>query len=513
MRHTNPHVGATHGSGNTEERSAFVTPQGIKLSSAGDTDIAHLAQNYNEAHLIRLGVGVSGATGSSGFTSDGVRYEEYLTANRQRSVNLRGKLYRTRLNFDASDGLNIQTNLRELKNIAVLGPAHSSALGQGATYDLRNRATNKGIAVHGSERGAGYGSTVLTNVSVSGFEYGVDLENAGLSADNLFCSSNQVGMRSSQNTHADINHGVFTGNIDGIQLHHGGQVALERSISAANERHGARVTGSLTAKASSFCLNGDRGVDVERGSFHVISPSGITGPGDDIAGATQYGGTTSDHLYVTEVQRFDKSSRDGAFIFHNYGVGVHGSQADIVLNSAVVSYNGKGVTGANLKAKNGSRVKTEFSNFWASGVTLHSTRASEQSSVYIQSSIGEFTSSQAGESHVGIVGVDGSKIVANTCIANGNTFDQFFVAGNSLLRWDGSTAEYKIKTTNGNHVGVRVDTNSTAVLEGGGISGAGVGISAGNHSHVFETATDVEVNDSEESSNNSGSTTTSIGVT
>ena len=102
----------------------------------GDTDIAHLAQNYNEAHLIRLGVGVSGATGSSGLTSDGVRYEEYLTANRQRSVILRGKLYRTRLNFDTTDGLNIQTNLRELKNIAVLGPAHSSALGQGATYDL-----------------------------------------------------------------------------------------------------------------------------------------------------------------------------------------------------------------------------------------------------------------------------------------------------------------------------------------------------------------------------------------
>ena len=66
-----------------------------------------------------------------------------------------------------------------------------------------------------------------------------------------------------------------------------------------------------------------------------------------------------------------------------------------------------------------------------------------------------------------------------------------------FARWTGSTAEYKIKTTNGNHVGVRVDTNSVGVLEGGGISGAGVGISAGNHSHVFETATNVESNDSD----------------
>ena len=485
VRHTNPYIGFTASS---EPRNAFVNPAGIRLTSTGDLEYHSMAQNYNEEHLLRYSAGALGVTGSSGFTSDGHNYEEYLTANRQRSVNLRAKLYRTRLNFDTTDGLNIQTNLRELKNIAILGPAHNSTLGSGITYDLRNRATNKGIAVRGSERGAGYGSTMFTNVAVSGFEYGVDLENAGLSADNLYCSSNQVGLRSNQNTFADINHGVFTGNIDGIQTQNGGSVLLERSFSAANERHGARVRGDLVAKASSFCLNGNRGVDIERGSFHVISPTGITGPGDDIAGATQYGGVTSDHLYVTEVERFDKSNRDGAFIFHNFGEGVYGSQADIVLNSAVVSYNGKGNTYANLRVRNGSRVKTEFSNFWASGVTLHNTRSSEQSSVYIQSSDAEIVSSQAGESHVGIVGVDGSRVTVTNSIANGNTFDQYFVRTDTSLRWDGSTAAH-VANTNAVHVGVRLDGNSTGLLVNGGISGGNIGIKAENHSAVLQSLT------------------------
>tara|TARA_R100000458_G_scaffold54458_2_gene57587 strand:+ start:61 stop:2310 length:2250 start_codon:yes stop_codon:yes gene_type:complete len=491
VRHTNPHAGFTQ---STEPRNAFVTPQGIKLTSTGDLAYAELAQNYNEHHLLRYSAGTNGITGSSGFTSDGATQEEYLSANRQKAVNLRAKLYKTRLNFDSSDGLNIETNLRELKNVAILGPAHaySASLGRGATYDLKNLATNRGISIRGSERGSGYGSTMFTNVAVSGFEYGVDIENAGLSADNLYCSSNQVGLRSNQNTFADINHGVFTGNIDGIQSQNGGSVLLERSFSAANERHGARVRGDLVAKASSFCLNGERGVDIERGSFHVVSPSGITGPGEDIMGATQYGGTTSDLSYVTEVERFDKSKRDGAFIFHNYGEGIYGSQADIILNSAVVSYNGKGTTGTNLEARDGSRVKSEFSNFWAPGVTLNLARGNEQSSVYVSGSDGSFTRSQAGQGMNGFAVVRGSRVSVDECFSAGNTYDAYHIVDGSFLRWSGSTAfgsGVAQAGSNGNNTGIRVETASVGVFEGGGISGASQGVSAGHRSNVIESLT------------------------
>ena len=78
-------------------------------------------------------------------------------------------------------------------------------------------------------------------------------------------------------------------------------------------------------------------MDIDNGKFFVLSPSAS----DIAAGATQYGGTTSDHLYASRFE-FDKSKRDGALIFHNFGEGVYGSQADIILNSSV-SYNGKGV--------------------------------------------------------------------------------------------------------------------------------------------------------------------------
>ena len=498
VRHTNPYIGFT---ASAEARHAFITPQGIKLTTTGDDYNGNppvTIQAYNEHHLLRYNAGTNGLTGSSGFTSDGATGEEYFTASRKKSVNLRGKLYKTRLNFDGSDGIQIETNLRELKNVAVLGPAHSSALGYGATFDLRGLASNRGISVRGSERGSSYGGTVLTNVAVSGFEYGVDLENAGLSADNLYCSSNQVGLRSNQNTYADINHGVFTGNIDGIQSQNGGSISLERSISAANERHGARVVGSLTAKTSSFCVNGNRGVDIEQGSFHVISHTGLTGPGDDVAGATQYGGTTSDLLYVTEVERFDKSSRDGAFIFHNFGEGIYGSQADIVLNSAVVSYNGKGITYANLEARNGSRVKSEFSNFWAPGVTMNNARSNEQSSVYINGSDGEFADSQAGEGLNGFSVVRGSRVSVDRCFSAGNTYDAYHIADGSFIRWAGSTAYgsgSRTATTSGDVTfgghctGIRLETASVGVFELGGVSGARIGVSAGHRSNVIETLT------------------------
>ena len=381
--------------------------------------------------------------------------------------------------------MNIETNLRELKNVAILGPAHSSTYGSGATYDLAGNATHRGICVKGSEMGAGQGSTKFTNVAVSGFEYGVDLENAGLSASSLYCSSNQVGLRSNQNTYADISHGVFTGNRDGIQAQNGGKVFLERSFSAANARHGARVNGSsLTAKASSFCVNGNRGVDVEDGDFHVVSPSGLAGPGDDIRGATQYGGTTSDFLYLHETSRFDKSKRDGAFIFHNFGEGIYGTRSNIVLNSAVVSYNGKGATYANLEAKNGSVVNSQFSNFWAPGSTLHATRSNKPSPVFITNSNAEFVSSQAGEGMHGFVGTRGSSVVAENSVAIGNTFDQVHITDASLFRCEGMSMAGFSSAVN---TGIRVETASTAIVEASGISGCRVGVSGGNRSIIIET--------------------------
>ena len=476
VRHTNPHVGFTASS---ELRNAFITPQGIKLSTLGDTAIGTLAQNYNESHILRYSSGQNGFTGSAGITSDGKAYELYTTANKQRSVNLQAKLYRTRLNFDTTDGLVIDENLGQLKNIAILGPAHSSSLGSGATYDL-NLSTKTGIKMKGNQGGGIF----LNDVAISGFQFGVDLENVGgVSADGLFCSANETAVRSQEKTSFDMQNSIFTGNKDGVLSQGGGNIFLGRCISAANQRHGAKVEreGSLVIQNSSLCLNGERGVDIDNGKFFVLSPSAS----DIAAGATQYGGTTSDHLYVNEVQRFDKSKRDGALIFHNFGEGVYGSQADVILNSAIVSYNGKGNTYANIEVRNGSRVKSEFSNFWGPGATLHGARANEQSSVYIHSSNGEFVSSQAGQGMNGFGAVAGSKLVATDCIANANTHDAFHIVGNSTLQWSGSTAEGEKQA---DQVGVRFETGSVGVLALGGISGCSrAGISAGNRSHVFET--------------------------
>ena len=166
---------------------------------------------------------------------------------------------------------------------------------------------------------------------------GVDLENVGgVSADGLFCSANETGVRSQEKTSFDMQNSIFTGNKDGVLSQGGGNIFLGRCISAANQRHGAKVEreGSLVIQNSSLCLNGERGVDIDNGKFFVQSPSAS----DIAAGATQYGGTTTDFLYTTEgVERFDRSKRDGALIFHNYGEGVYGSQADIILNSAISS--------------------------------------------------------------------------------------------------------------------------------------------------------------------------------
>ena len=270
--------------------------------------------------------------------------------------------------------------------------------------------------------------------------------------------------------------------------------------------------GSLVVQNSSLCINGERGVDIDNGKFFVLSPSAA----NIAAGATQYGGTTTDFLYTTEgVERFDRSKRDGALIFHNYGEGVYGSQADIILNSAIVSYNGKGITYANLSARNGSRVKSEFSNFWAPGANLSIARSSEQSSVYMHSSNGEFVSSQAGEGINGFSGVRGSSIVATNSISVSNTMDAFFVADGSVLRWTGSTADAGLKAADdeATQVGVRAETSSVAVLEGGGLSGCAVGFSAGNHAHIFETVVSQVAVVSESSTSNNGTVTAnSIGI-
>ena len=508
VRHTNPYNGFT---ASTNLRTAFITPQGIKLSTLGDgaDSIGTLAQNYNESHLLRYGSGFDGSTGSSGLTSDGKEYEEYTSSAKQRSVNLQAKLYRTRLNFDTTDGLVIDENLGQLKNIAILGPAHSSSLGYGATFDL-NLSTKTGIKMKGKQGGGIF----LNDVAVSGFQFGVDLENVGgVSADGLFCSANETGIRSQEKTSFDLQNSIFTGNKDGVLAQGGGNVFLGRCISAANERHGAKVEreGSLVVQNSSLCLNGERGVDIDNGKFFVQSPSASS----IAAGATQYGGITTDFLYVTEVERFDRSKRDGALIFHNYGEGVYGSQADIILNSAIVSYNGKGITYANLSARNGSRVKSEFSNFWAPGANLNIARSSEQSSVYVHSSNGEFVSSQAGEGINGFSGVRGSSIVATNSISVSNTMDAFFVADKSVLRWTGSTADAGLKTADdeATQVGVRAETNSVAVLEGGGLSGCAVGFSAGNHAHIFETVVSQVAVVSESSTSTDGTVTAnSIGV-
>ena len=509
VRHTNPYNGFT---ASTNLRTAFITPQGIKLSSLGDASgsIGTLAQNYNENHLIRYDAGQDGSTGSSGLTSDGKGYEDYTTANKQRSVNLQAKLYRTRLNFDTTDGLVIDENLGQLKNIAILGPAHSSALGYGATFDL-NLSENTGIKMKGKQGGGIF----INDVAISGFQFGVDLENVGgVSADGLFCSANETGVRSQEKTSFDIQNSIFTGNKDGVLAQGGGNIFLGRCISAANERHGAKVEreGSLVVQNSSLCINGERGVDIDNGKFFVLSPSAA----NIAAGATQYGGTTTDFLYTTEgVERFDRSKRDGALIFHNYGEGVYGSQADIILNSAIVSYNGKGITYANLSARNGSRVKSEFSNFWAPGANLSIARSSEQSSVYMHSSNGEFVSSQAGEGINGFSGVRGSSIVATNSISVSNTMDAFFVADGSVLRWTGSTADAGLKAADdeATQVGVRAETSSVAVLEGGGLSGCAVGFSAGNHAHIFETVVSQVAVVSESSTSNNGTVTAnSIGI-
>ena len=93
--------------------------------------------------------------------------------------------------------------------------------------------------------------------------------------------------------------------------------------------------------------------------------------------------------------------------------------------------------------------------------------------------------------------------------------DAFFVADGSVLRWTGSTADAGLKAADdeATQVGVRAETNSVAVLEGGGLSGCAVGFSAGNHAHIFETVVSQVAVASESSTSNDGTVTAnSIGV-
>jgi hypothetical protein len=91
----------------------------------------------------------------------------------------------------------------------------------------------------------------------------------------------------------------------------------------------------------------------------------------------------------------------------------------------------------------------------------------------------------------GFAVVRGSRVSVDRCFAVGNTYDAYHIVDGSFLRWSGSTAYGSGITgmagSNSSNTGVRVETASVAILDGGGISGASMGVCGGHRSNIVET--------------------------
>ena len=92
----------------------------------------------------------------------------------------------------------------------------------------------------------------------------------------------------------------------------------------------------------------------------------------------------------------------------------------------------------------------------------------------------------------GFAVVRGSRVSVDKCFSAGNTYDAYHIVDGSFLRWSGSTAfgsGVAQAGSNGNNTGIRLETASVGVFEGGGISGASQGVSSGHRSNVIESLT------------------------
>jgi len=403
----------------TDDRDAFVTPQGIALSASGIFNSnGSLINTYSSPILGNISSGTPGLTGAANVEYGGVSKESFTTAFDKRHVNLSANVVKTRLNFDSTDGLKILSSIGRIEDIILCGPAHAGA--NGGTYAPESN-TKTGIYIGPNV------NCVLKNVGVSGFDKGIHIDHGSLTADQVFASGNNYNVYC-DNGRSYLNESIVTGSGNSsIYATNNSSLVLKNTIVTANKSNGIELDNGSVAEMN-YCnvsLNGGNA---------VVSNESIV----DLTGTTAAYGVTSDaslgiYSFGTNGYngRFFVQSRDGNWLFHNKLAGVRLDQnSTLNLSGSVVSYNGEsGVFSI------GSQINAFRSNVWANGGSFDAaiTGITQSSITSIYDGTVRLEDTSVGNSVRGIY-LNGSYMSDSAGQIVGNTNEGLYAEMKSLVR-------------------------------------------------------------------------------
>ena len=348
VRHDNPWEDTKS---STDDRSAFVTPQGIVLSASGIFNTnGSLINTYSGPILGNISSGTLGLTGAANTEFGGVSSETFFTASDKRHVNLSANVLKTRLNFDTTDGLKILSSIGRIEDIVLCGPAHAGA--NGGTYAPESN-TKTGIYI------GPQANCVLSNVGVSGFDRGIHIDHGSLTAEHVFASANNYNLYC-DNGKMHLAESISTGSGNSsIYATNNSSVTLKNTIIAANKSNGIELDNGSVAEMN-YCnvsLNGSNGILSNSSIVELTVTTSAYGVTSDASLGIYSFGTTGYN------GRFFVQSRDGNWLFHNKQAGIRLDQnSTLNLSGSVVSYNGEsGILSI------GSQINAYRSNVWANG--------------------------------------------------------------------------------------------------------------------------------------------------
>jgi hypothetical protein len=416
VRHDNPWEDTRT---STDDRSAFVTPQGIVLSASGIFNTnGSLINTYSSPILGNISSGTLGLTGAADTEFGGVSGETFFTSIDRRHVNLSANVLKTRLNFDSTDGLKILSSIGRIEDIVLCGPAHAGSAG--GTYAPESN-TKTGIYI------APNVNCVLKNVGISGFDKGIYIDHGSMTADQVFASGNNYNVFCDSGR-AYLNESIVTGSGNSsIYGTNNSSLVVKNTIIAANKSNGVELHNGSVAEMN-YCnvsLNGTNGI-LSNGS--IVELSGTT---------SAYGATSDASLGIYSFGtngyngRFFVQSRDGNWLFHNKQAGIRLDQnSTLNLSGSVVSYNGEsGVLSI------GSQINAFRSNVWANGGSLGAaiTGITQSSIASVYDGTVRLENTSVGNSVRGIY-LNGSYMSDSAGQIVGNTNEGLYAEMKSLVR-------------------------------------------------------------------------------
>ncbi len=364
---------------------AFVTPQGIQYSTSSPatpgTPISNYAGHSKKASntFVTASSAPGGFTGSlpflggNGMTACGNIYEKLMTtAAAQRHTNIGTvQVYRTRLNFDNSNGINVKNGgkLGKLSNVVLCGRGHRL---DGGTYEFTDGVTGNGISVSDNAM------CVLENVSICGFQNGLYVDQSMVYGTGVVSSANYYGLYSENQGSISADYCMFTGNSYGVYAK-ASNIDSNYNLFSANWQDGFNIKDTSKAKLnrSISAFNGGYGYSVKDNSNLDMMGSATVYQAKTGTNTTATDGTTSDFndaagVLGTEstrfLSRFGKSRRDGCISFRNADAGIYvANNSGVHANSNRISFNRNG----GVKMYNGGFLNSHFGNYFENGATFN----------------------------------------------------------------------------------------------------------------------------------------------